>query len=114
MVNSSDYLDMPQLFAVLQIDICKRAFPFSKILLHVEPWDMSISGQKIFQMMDWVGWANFMASFLFCYKPSRFSSKVKVIRVATLKKLCMVITGAVVSVIPQMLENTLVGDRLPL
>jgi hypothetical protein len=26
----------------------------------------------------------------------------------------MVITGAVVSVIPQMLENTLVGDRLPL
>jgi hypothetical protein len=77
MVNGSDYLDMPQLFAVLQMAICKQAFPFSKTLLHMEPWDVSNCGQKFSKMMDWVGWANFMASSLPCYKPYGFSSKLR-------------------------------------
>jgi hypothetical protein len=94
--------------------ICKQTFPFSKILLPVEPWDISISGQKFSRMMDGVGWASFKASFLRCYKPYGFFSKVKGVRVVTLNELCKVITGTVVSIIPRMLGNTLVGNRLPL
>lgn len=93
--------------------ICNQTFSFSKILLHMDPCDMNISGQKFSRLMDWVGWVSFMATFLPCCKPSGSFSKVKNIRVVTLNELCMVITGAVVSVIPQMLRNTLVGNRYP-
>lgn len=61
---------------------------------------------KIFQDHGLGGMSQFMASFLPCCKPSGSFSKVKDIRVVTLSELCMVITGAVVSVIPQMLGNT--------
>jgi hypothetical protein len=69
---------------------------------------------KIFQDDGLVGWANFIASFLLCYEPPGFFSKAKGLRVVALNELCMVITGAVFSVIPQMLGNILVGNILPL
>jgi hypothetical protein len=57
----------------------------------MQPWDMSISGQKFSRMTDWVGRPISWSPFFPAINPLNFSPKVNGIRVATLKELYMVI-----------------------